>query len=231
MNFLNTNCYFNVLRKFINKDNNNMNYKDTSKETLNKHIDHIIDICNSIPTDKITILTGGNALGKSLIRKQLTFYISNKKDIPANEAVISVSMQTRTESRPEYSALSGMTHDLPWCSTSDSTINLLNSMLSHAKNKFIVIDELEIGMSREVQAGVCHMLNEKFPDILKNNYGILVITHSEDVVKNLKHDNFINIEGMSEEQWLTRDIIPVDPSDLNTWAIALFKAVRDREKK
>ena len=231
MNFLNTNCYFNVLRKFINKDNNDMNYKDTSKETLNKHIDHILDICDSIPTDKITILTGGNALGKSLIRKQLTFYISNKKDIPANKAVISVSMQTRTESRPEYSALSGMNHDLPWCSTSDSTINLLNGMLSHAKNKFIVIDELEIGMSREVQAGVCHMLNEKFPNILKNNYGILVITHSEDVVKNLNHDNFINIEGMSEEQWLTRDIIPVEPKDLESWATALFKAVRDREKK
>ena len=228
MNFFNTNCYFNVLRNFINKDNNDMNYKDTSKETLNKHINHILDICDSIPTDKITILTGGNALGKSLVRKQLAFYISNKKDIPANKAVISVSMQTRTESRPEYSALSGMNHDLHWCSTSDSTINLLNSMLSHAKNKFIVIDELEIGMSREVQTGVCHMLNEKFPDILKNNYGILVITHSEDVVKNLNHDNFINIEGMSEEQWLTRDIIPVDPSDLKTWAIALFKAVRDR---
>lgn len=231
MNFFNTNCYFNVLRKFINKDNNNMNYTDTSKETLNKHIDHILDICDIIPTDKITILTGGNALGKSLVRKQLAFYISNKKDIPVNKAVISVSMQTRTESRPEYSALSGMNHDLPWCSTSDSTINLLNGMLSHAKNKFIVIDELEIGMSREVQTGVCHMLNEKFPDILKNNCGILVITHSEDVVKNLNHDNFINIEGMSEEQWLTRDIIPVEPKDLDSWATALFKAVRDREKK
>ena len=101
----------------------------------------------------------------------------------------------------------------------------------YAKNKFIVIDELEIGMSREVQAGVCHMLNEKFPDISKNNYGILVITHSEDVVKNLKHDNFINIEGMSEEQWLTRDIIPVDPSDIESLVTTLFKAVRDREKK
>ena len=84
MNFLNTNCYFNVLRKFINKNNNDMNYKDTSEETLNKHINHILDICDSIPVDKITILTGGNALGKSLIRKQLAFYISNKKDIPVN---------------------------------------------------------------------------------------------------------------------------------------------------
>ena len=33
-----------------------MDYKDTSKETLNKHINHIIDICDSIPVDKITVL-------------------------------------------------------------------------------------------------------------------------------------------------------------------------------
>ena len=85
--------------------------------------------------------------------------------------------------------------------------------------------------TKQANTTIYHMLNEKFPDILKNNYGILVITHSEDVVKNLKHDNFINIEGMSEEQWLTRDIIPVEPKDLDSWATALFKAVRDREKK
>ena len=36
---------------------------------------------------------------------------------------------------------------------------------------------------------------------------------------------------MSEEQWLTRDIIPVEPKDLELWATTLFKAVRDREKK
>ena len=30
MNFFNTNYYFNVLRKFINKNNNDMNYKDIS---------------------------------------------------------------------------------------------------------------------------------------------------------------------------------------------------------
>ena len=73
--------------------------------------------------------TGKNVDILNTISK-LAFYISNKKDIPVNKAVISVSMQTRTESRPEYSALSEMNHDLPWCSTSDSTINLLNGMLS-----------------------------------------------------------------------------------------------------
>ena len=41
----------------------------------------------------------------------------------------------------------------------------------------------------------------------------------------------MNYKDTSEEQWLTRDIIPVDPSDLETCATALFKAVRDRQKK
>lgn len=42
----------------------------------------------------------------------------------------------------------------------------------------------------------------------------------------------MNYKDTSEEQWLTRDIIiPVVPSDFKTWTIALFKAVRDREKK
>ena len=41
----------------------------------------------------------------------------------------------------------------------------------------------------------------------------------------------MNYKDTSEEQQLTRDIIPVDPSDFKTQAISLFKAVRDREKK
>lgn len=40
----------------------------------------------------------------------------------------------------------------------------------------------------------------------------------------------MNYKDTSEEQWLTRDIIPVVPSDFKTWAIALFKTVRDRQK-
>ena len=41
----------------------------------------------------------------------------------------------------------------------------------------------------------------------------------------------MNYKDTSEEQWLTREIIPVVPSDFKTWAIALFKTVKDREKK
>lgn len=208
-----------------------MNYEDTSKETLNKHIDNIIDICKTIPMDKITILTGGNAMGKSLIRKQLPFTVSREKNVPIDKSVASISMQLRTESRADWSGLSCCTHDLPWLSTSEHTVHLLSNLLKDSENRFIVIDELEIGMSREVQVGTCMMLNEKFDEIKDKLYGVLVITHSEDVVRNLKHDNFINIEGMSEEEWLNREIVPVNPSVLSKWAMELFKTVESRTKE
>lgn len=105
-----------------------MNYEDTSKEALNNHIDNIIDICKSIPMDKITILTGGNAMGKSLIRKQLSFTVSREKNVPINKSVASISMQLRTEDRGEsWSALGSCMHDLPWTSTSEHTVHLLNN--------------------------------------------------------------------------------------------------------
>lgn len=206
-------------------------YKNISRENLDKHIDHLLNIIEEIPLNKITILTGGNAKGKSLIRKQLMFHVQKKlnKDSYRN-LISSISMQSRTESRPELGALSDIAHDLPWNSTSDFTIHSLKQLLKCTK-KFIVIDELEIGMSKEVQMGLCIYLNDILPDILKNNYGLLVITHSDVVVNNLNHDKFINIEGLSEKDWVNREILPIDPEDLEKWADELFKAIRDRSKK
>ena len=86
-------------------------------------------------------------------------------------------------------------------------------------------------MSREVQVGVAQYISENLQRILDRSYGLMIITHSADVVKNIKHDKFINIEGLTEEEWLNRDIEPVDPETLRTWAMELFKAVRDREYK
>ena len=57
-----------------------MDYKDISEEHLNDHVDRIIDICREVPLHKVTILTGGNACGKSVIRKQLALFIPDKLD-------------------------------------------------------------------------------------------------------------------------------------------------------
>lgn len=211
-------------------------YKDLSEEHLSQHIDHIIDITRSIPMHKVTILTGGNSLGKSLIRKQLPFHVSEQMDCKPEKCVSSVSMQLRTESNAGWGALSGCMHDMPWSSTSESTIQLIKGLLGNSKgetvkDRFIVIDEMEIGMGKEVQMGTCLMLNEMLPQLLENNYGVLVITHSDTVVNTLNHDNFINIENMTEQEWLNREITPVSPDEITTWATALFREVQKRSNK
>ncbi|WQJ51967.1 MAG: hypothetical protein [Hatfieldvirus porci] len=211
-----------------------MDYKDISSEHLNAHVDRIIDICHEIPLHKVTVLTGGNACGKSVIRKQLAIHVPNKLDeecIAHNDVTVaSTSMQLRTENRADWGAFSSVTHDMPWNATSQSTLNMLTKLLEVESPRFFVIDELEIGMSEELQLGFCTMINALIPELLKKHFGILVITHSRTVVKNIKHDTFINIEGMSEDEWVNREIVPIDPENLNTWAHKLYNTIKDRSK-
>lgn len=212
-----------------------MDYKDISEEHLNAHVDRIVELCKEVPLHKVTILTGGNACGKSVIRKQLALIIPDKLDDEGishgKSTVASASMQLRTESKPEWGAFSSITHDSPWSATSDATLNMINQLFRNSSDpRYIIIDELEIGMSEELQIGFCNMLNKKLPEILEKNFGIMVITHSRHVVNTLNHDNFMNIEGMTEDEWINREIVPIDPEDLEKWADELFKTIRDRSK-
>ena len=222
-----------------------MDYKDISEKNINKHIDNIIDIANSIELNKVTILTGGNGCGKSVVRKLLTSIIKEKVEAIYNEEinsplVASVSMETRTASRPDFYALSSMMHDLPWTATSVNTIsliqNLCNSLLDKPSEKikdkrFIVLDEIEIGLSEEVLLGLCEYLNDAFDKTKDNTLGVLIITHNRNVVKKLNHDKFLNLEGLTEGDWLNREIRPVSLDDLDEWSTALYSGIQKREKK
>jgi len=222
-----------------------MDYKDISEKNINKHIDNIIDIANSIELNKVTILTGGNGCGKSVVRKLLTSIIKEKVKAIYNEEinsplVASVSMETRTASRPDFYALSSMMHDLPWTATSVNTIslirNLCNLLFDNPSEKikdkrFIVLDEIEIGLSEEVLLGLCDYLNDAFDKTKDKTLGVLIITHNRNVVKKLNHDNFLNLEGLTEGDWLNREIRPVSLDDLDEWSTALYSGIRKREKK
>ena len=202
------------------------------KQKASEHLDHLIDLMKSIQLNKITILTGGNGKGKSLIRKLIHFYIENKLGIKDQKkrCVVQVSMQLRTESRPEWGALSSMAHDWPTTPTSLSTISLIKGMFSQSAGKYIVIDEPEIGMSAEMQLALCKKINETLPT-LEDIKGVLIITHSQFIIKNLKHDEFVNIEGMTEDEWLNREIVPADIDELDNFSTALFREVESRQKK
>ena len=200
----------------------------------NEHIDNLLDVLHSIEPRKITILTGGNGRGKSLIRKQMAFRVKEMFELSNSQmkhSVKSVSMQTRTEQRPDFGVFSTAMHDEPTSPTSVSTYQLIENVMKYTAGNYIVLDEIEIGMSAESIAGICEFLNRKFSEMDSENcYGVLVITHSDRVVRTLKHDAFVNLEGMSEEVWLNREIVPTDFEQLEKESNELFCAIRDRSK-
>lgn len=71
-----------------------MNYKDISEKSIDNHIDRIVEAAESIEPNKVTILTGGNTSGKSVVRKLLNARLAEKLGKPS--VTSSVSMELRT---------------------------------------------------------------------------------------------------------------------------------------
>ena len=207
---------------------------------VDEHIDKIVDIVDNIKLNKVTILVGDNGVGKSLIRKQMgvRFY----KEYQTDRGIVrQVSMQQRTESNPTFGALSSCLHDWPTSPTSLCTYNLLNQALGGEftldKPYYLVIDELEIGMSKESIVGAVDFVSKKIPYWLENTLGVLIITHSDIVVDLLtkRFDcDFIylgyNTVDSNVKNWLDRNVVPTDFEWLDNWSNTLFKQVRDRSK-
>ena len=198
---------------------------------MEEHIARLIDTMDLIKPNEVTILTGRNAGGKSLIRKQLRFRIASALDKDAKKVFIPhASQEIRTASQPGMGALSGMGHDLEWLATSDCTLDTIEKVFKHTeKADYIVIDEPEIGMGEELQLGVADYLNEEIAKVKAMGKGCLVICHSRIIASNVVHDKFINLEGMTEEEWLTRVPQKISVGEFKEFAKDLFVAIRDKQ--
>jgi hypothetical protein len=58
----------------------------------------------------------------------------------------------------------------------------------------------------------------------------MIICHSRLLVNNLKFDNFINLEGMSLEEWINRTPVKISVEDFLEFSHEMFIKVRDRLK-
>lgn len=193
------------------------------KKNLNKHLDEIILKIKSIDLSKITVLTGSNGSGKSVIRKQISIRVMKELNLKTK----SISMDTRTQSNPEFGAFSSIMHDTDWISTSQNTLNLLKGLFNDCKDGelgYVVLDEFEIGCSEETILALTQLINK-----LNLNVGLLIITHSRVAVNNLQFDEFINMENMSKNEWLNRKLIPTDLETLSK--NELFQVIKNREQE
>lgn len=200
--------------------------------------DRIVDVYKSIELDKITVLTGSNGSGKSLIRKQLPFLIRDHlglEDVKDVKGMIkSTSMDVRTGSNPEWSALSGIMRDTEWIATSQNTLSCLQGLFRAIekgdKTKYLVIDEFEVGCGEETVLALVNYINSEIKKLIKTTQleGAMIITHSRIGVKHLKYDNFVNIEGMNKQEWLDREIVPTNLKKLSENELFVF--IRDTSK-
>ena len=148
----------------------------------------------------------------------------------------SVSMQLRTESQPEFGALSQLAHDCPWNPTSTETYHLIKQLFKCIEDDekfYFIIDEPEIGMSRESQLGIAQVILDKYLANKDKIYGLLLITHSETIVNAVKDIAiFKNLDGIeTADDWLNREIVPTDFEILTQESNDLFSAIQDRSNK
>lgn len=214
---------------------------EITQDILDKHIDKLLDIIEEVPKQKLTILVGANGAGKSLIRKQLNVRFIKETGKRRN-VVRQISMQSRTESRPDLSALSQIMHDSPEDPTSIATWHLIQEAMGRREFTkeepyYLVFDEMEIGMSKESILGMVDFVKQKLPEWLENTLGVMVITHSNLVAKEL-YDTFdaaffdIRYNEINKDftSWLNRDIIPTDFTWLNEWSLKLYHKINERSK-
>lgn len=210
-----------------------------NSKVIDDKIDNIIEVTDKIKPNELTILVGENGSGKSMVRKQMNFAMKRLfPDRDIQKLTASVSMQKRTETAPEFGALCTAFHDLEWLPTSISTYNLIQGLFETFKDpskdkRYIIIDEPEIGMSRESQMGIALYLLKNLPLILENSLGLLIITHSEDIVKILKDNGtFINLNNntMTADEWLNREVVPTDFDLLEKDSNELFQGIKNRQR-
>jgi len=200
---------------------------------IDEHVDRIIDLAKTIEPDKITILTGSNGGGKSLVRK----LVAGNMQENHNLKMAGFSMERRTSQNHDFGALKSIHMDAPDDATSNHTCDMiLRGILSNpdTENKFLVFDEPEIGVGKEILLGLMYAMQTKINERMNAGVwkGALVITHSEFFIQHFDHDVFLNIDGYKTfEQWRNRKVQAIAPETLEKWSLAMWRNIQKRIQK
>lgn len=195
--------------------------------------EQIKQMADKIELGQITLLTGSNGSGKSLIRQQIRFRIAKKLggDCDSLKITADISMAKRASSIPSLGALSGIFMDEPTDPTSlcsySNVETLLNTFVKNTESskRYLVLDEPEIGMTKESQLGLALLIKENVEALLQKTYGALIISNSEYFISRLANIGvFLNMDGYeSVDEWVNRTIIPTDFSKLSKESSDLYR--------
>lgn len=193
-----------------------------------KAIDNILDAIDKIKFGRVIILTGDNGSGKSLIRKLIPRQLS---DLNGGEdvKVATTSMDKRAGIDANIGGLSVFNRDCEWLATSNNSFSVLKGIVGNTKDRFVIIDEPEIGMSESLQMSVGRWLDDRLPEVIERNKCVMIITHSKRLVEQIRSDHdFINIQGLSEREWLDKEPEMINLEDWEKHNLEMYRALQKR---
>jgi ABC-type Mn2+/Zn2+ transport system ATPase subunit len=198
--------------------------KTITKDNVSDYVQNLIDLTEKIEAHKITILTGSNGAGKSFARKLIGAKMPSRK---GTELTVASTCMERRAGLNMHGAMAAFLQDADWNPTSLETLKLIDGVLSQ-ENRYVVIDEPEIGMGEEMVLGLVEHLNAKLKE---PNNGVLIITHSRLIVEHLEHDLFLNLDGLTYSEWLNRKVVPFSVKELEEKSSLIFREIQDRINK
>lgn len=228
---------------------------DDQKKPYQDKVSKLIEIIEDIDIEGISILTGSNGGGKSMIRQQFALkYKNGKIENPNKRKCKSISMQLRTSTNPAFGALSSAMLDNEASPTSLNTFNLIQGVFQASglykeikegevealsETGYIILDEPEIGMAEETVTALVLWLFKHISLLKREKIGLMIITHSRLLVDMfLAHSiennyslNFYNLDNLSIEEYVDKNrvIIPTDLELLKS--NYMFDAIRERESR
>lgn len=167
-------------------------------------------VLEDLPLDgSITLLTGVNGSGKSLIRKHIHTLL------PEGRKVVHTSMDLRTGLHSGLGGFGVFLRDDTELATGKNTVLSVRTALKSCGPHYLCLDEIETGLGDELLMGLIGWLNDHMREALLTSQGCLVITHSRLMVEHLRFDRWVSLDGYpTPEAWLSREVVPLD---VDTW--------------
>jgi len=195
---------------------------------------------SSLDNCRVLVVVGGNASGKSFLRRLLSAFIRQYyKDKKEEVGVVSISQEMRTSQNIGNVFVYGSED---WEATGLITCNSVVGVLRNIRENggwgknVIVIDEPEIGLSDETQSALAIHVREQIENWPDNLVGIVVMTHSRYFMRELnKVEGFkmLDLDGKYKtvDDWVNRKVVPVDLNTLEEVALTRFRKLTKALKK
>lgn len=173
----------------------------------------------------IIVITGENAMGKSFVRRLYQVVFNKYSTIEC----IHISQQGRSSSGIMKAFIYGAEdYESTGQITCRTILGGINTCNSRENEHTIIWDEPDIGLSDSYAAGVGVKIREFVENLPKLTFGVIVITHSKYLVKQLLplNPHYLRIgDNKSLENFLKERVKPKNIQELEDRALETFRKI------